>query len=176
MCLWARTIAHKQQESIFIAKVKSRCVRWFVVVISVSRFPWRRPENEGCAFFLYPPSPTFSPLLRPLLGYHSYWGAMNGVHSLRSMAVLSSRAHERPSREIRARSARERAYSRPYLLAVSLPSRVYYLARPTKTAMRRRLWCSQRLSYLRLSYLWCAAECRCSSRGFYAFFTETKVR
>ena len=28
--------------------------------------------------------------------------------SLRSMAVLSSRAHERPSREIRARSARER--------------------------------------------------------------------
>ena len=83
MCLWACTIAHKQQESIFIAKVKSRCVRWFAVAISASRFPWRRPENEGCAFFpLSPlPSPTFSPLLKPLLGYYSYWGAMNGVHS-----------------------------------------------------------------------------------------------
>ena len=38
--------------------------------------------------------------------------------SLRSMAVLSSRAHERRSREL---------------------ARLYYLARPTKTAMLRRL-------------------------------------
>ena len=50
--------------------------------------------------------------------------------SLRSMAVLLSRAQERRSREIRARSARERAAKprekvktsfRPNLLAVSLP-------------------------------------------------------
>ena len=58
-------------------------------------------------------------------------GRFAAKHSLRSMAVLSSRAHERQSREIHARSARERA--------VSLPSRVYYLARPTKTAMPHRL-------------------------------------
>ena len=79
MCWWACLIAHKQQESIFIAKVKSRCVRWFAVVISVSRFPWRRSENEGCALFPLSslPSPTFSPLLRPLLGYYSYWGAID---------------------------------------------------------------------------------------------------
>ena len=68
--------------------------------------------------------------------------------SLRSMAVLLSRAQERHSREIRARSARERAAKprekvktsfRPNLLAVSLPSPAFILARPTKTAMLRRL-------------------------------------
>ena len=87
--------------------------------------------------------------------------------SLRSMAVLSSRAHERRSGEIRARSARERAAkprekalgygpsqkSPPSVQAVfqvapaPISSRfpalagLYYLARPTKTAMRRRLTC-----------------------------------
>ena len=55
MCLWASTIAHTQQESILIAKVRSRWVRWFAVVISVPRFPWRRPENEGCPFFRLSP-------------------------------------------------------------------------------------------------------------------------
>ena len=68
--------------------------------------------------------------------------------SLRSMAVLSSRAHERRSREIRARSARERA-AKPrekeevfQLLPPQSPrgfsalARLYYLA--TKTAMLRR--------------------------------------
>ena len=66
--------------------------------------------------------------------------------SLRSMAVLSSRAQERRSREIRARSARERgAKPREKLLPPQSPrgfsalSRLYYLARPTKTAMLRRL-------------------------------------
>ena len=66
--------------------------------------------------------------------------------SLRSMAVLSSRAQERRSREIRARSARERA-AKPLekLLPPQSPrgfsalARLYCLARPTKTAMLRRL-------------------------------------
>ena len=46
--------------------------------------------------------------------------SINPFPSLRSMAVLLSRAEERGSREIRARSARQRF--RPNLLAVSLPS------------------------------------------------------
>ena len=49
--------------------------------------------------------------------------------SLRSMAVLSSRAQERRSREIRPQSPR----------GFSALARLYYLARPTKTAMLRRL-------------------------------------
>ena len=67
------------------------------------------------------------------------------------MAVLSSRAHERRSREIRARSARERAAKpREKLLPPQSPrgfsalARLYYLARPTKTAMLRRLWLSNK--------------------------------
>ena len=66
--------------------------------------------------------------------------------SLRSLVVLSSRAHKRRSREIRARSARERAAKpREKLLPPQSPrgfsalARLYYLARPTKTAMLRRL-------------------------------------
>ena len=62
--------------------------------------------------------------------------------SLRSMAVLSSRAQERRSREIRARSARERAEKLlppQSLRGFSALARLYYLARPTKTAMLRRL-------------------------------------
>ena len=62
--------------------------------------------------------------------------------SLRSMAVLLSRAQERRSREIRARSARERAEKLlppQSLRGFSTLARLYYLARPTKTAMLRRL-------------------------------------
>ena len=62
--------------------------------------------------------------------------------SLRSMAVLSSRAQERRSREIGARSARERAEKMlppQSLRGFSTVARLYYLARPTKTAMLRRL-------------------------------------
>ena len=61
------------------------------------------------------------------------------------MAVLLSRAQERRSREIRARSARERAKPREKLLPPQSPrgfsalARLYYLALPTKTAMLRRL-------------------------------------
>ena len=53
------------------------------------------------------------------------------------MAVLSSRAQERRSSEIRARSARERAAQSPRRF--SALARLYYLARPTKIAMLRRL-------------------------------------
>ena len=43
------------------------------------------------------------------MGSHFHeWIDYSGVASLRSMAVLSSRAQERRSREIRVRSARER--------------------------------------------------------------------
>ena len=64
------------------------------------------------------------------------------------MAVLSSRAHEQRSREIRARSARERAARKIKIKLLPLQSprgfsalaRLYYLARPTKTAMLRRLF------------------------------------
>ena len=69
--------------------------------------------------------------------------------SLRSMAVLLSRAEERRSREIR---ARERAAKpREKLLPPQSPrgfsalARLYYLARPTKTAMLRRLKKSRHL-------------------------------
>ena len=58
--------------------------------------------------------------------------------SLRSMAVLLSRAQERRSREIRARSARERAPPQSPR-GFSALARLYYLALPTKTAMLRRL-------------------------------------
>ena len=72
------------------------------------------------------------------------------------MAVLSSRAHERRSREIRARSARERA-AKPrekgfQLLPPQSPrgfsalARLYYLA--TKTAMLRRL-----MYYLKIIFI-----------------------
>ena len=60
--------------------------------------------------------------------------------SLRSMAVLSSRAQERRSREIRERSARERPEKLlppQSLRGFSTLARLYYLARPTKTAMLR---------------------------------------
>ena len=60
-------------------------------------------------------------LPNPLLSHRSI--------SLRSMAVLSSRAQERRSREIRPQSPR----------GFSALARLYYLARPTKTAMLRRL-------------------------------------
>ena len=68
--------------------------------------------------------------------------------SLRSMAVLSSRAQERESREIRAPSARTsgEAARKIKLLPPQSPrgfsalARLYYLARPTKTAMLRRLY------------------------------------
>ena len=62
------------------------------------------------------------------------------------MAVLLSRAQERRSREIRARSARERAEKMlppQSLRGFSTVARLYYLARPTKTAMLRRLETSQ---------------------------------
>ena len=69
------------------------------------------------------------------------------------MAVLLSRAEERPSREIRARSAREnerrsREKNKNQFFKLLPPqsprgfsalARLYYLARPTKTAMLRRL-------------------------------------
>ena len=55
--------------------------------------------------------------------------------SLRSMAVLSSRAQERRGREIRARSWLPPQSPRGF----SALARLYYLARPTKTAMLRRL-------------------------------------
>ena len=37
-------------------------------------------KTRVAPFFLYPP-PLPSPTFSPLLGYYSYWGAMNGVHS-----------------------------------------------------------------------------------------------
>ena len=54
---------------------------------------------------------------------------------MRSMAVLSSRAHERRSRE------NNKNCSRPNLLAVTLPSTAFItlIVRSTKTAMLRRL-------------------------------------
>ena len=55
------------------------------------------------------------------------------------MAVLSSRGQERRSREIRARGARERAAKPQSPRGFSALARLYYLARPTKTAMLRRL-------------------------------------
>ena len=61
--------------------------------------------------------------------------------SLRSMAVLSSRAQERRSREIRARSREKNKKLLPPQSprGFSALARLYYLARPTKTAMLRRL-------------------------------------
>ena len=71
--------------------------------------------------------------------------------SLRSMAVLSSRAHERRSREKkRWRTDRLKKAPRPcrrffkllppqYPRGFSALAGLYYLARPTKTATRRRL-------------------------------------
>ena len=72
------------------------------------------------------------------------------------MAVLLSRAHERRSREIRARTSCEAArkiktgYTDSWRFLKLLPpqspcnfyalARLYYLARPTKTAMLRRLF------------------------------------
>ena len=55
--------------------------------------------------------------------------------SLRSMAVLSSRAHERPSREKNKNKLLPPQSPRGF----SALARLYYLARPTKTAMLRRL-------------------------------------
>ena len=52
--------------------------------------------------------------------------------SLRSMAVLSSRAQERRSREIQFLPPQSPR-------GFSALARLYYLARPTKTAMLRRL-------------------------------------
>ena len=49
------------------------------------------------------------PLPPPKKTNKQTWEKINLHNSLRSMAVLSSRAQERRSREIRARSARERA-------------------------------------------------------------------
>ena len=71
--------------------------------------------------------------------------------SLRSMAVLSSRAHERPSRgprNLRAKHTRTsgEAARKIKLLPPQSPrgfsalARLYYLARPTKTAILRRLY------------------------------------
>ena len=78
------------------------------------------------------------------------WGPINlGVNktllssSLRSMAVLSSRAHERRSREIRARERAAKPREKEQLLPPQSPrgfsalACLYYLA--TKTAMLRRL-------------------------------------
>ena len=60
--------------------------------------------------------------------------------SLRSMAVLLSRAEERRSREIRARSREKNKLLPPQSSpGFSALARLYYLARPTKTAMLRRL-------------------------------------
>ena len=72
--------------------------------------------------------------------------------SLRSMAVLSSQAQERRSHEKFAREAREnerrsREKNKKLLKLLPLQSprgfsalaRLYYLVRPTKTAMLRRL-------------------------------------
>ena len=86
----------------------------------------------------------------------SYMLLLLGESSLRSMAVLSSRAQERRSHEKFARKARENERrSREKnklnklkfkLLALQSPrgfsalARLYYLVRPTKTAMLRRLW------------------------------------
>ena len=69
--------------------------------------------------------------------------------SLRSMAVLSSQAQERRSHEKFAREARENERrsreKNKKLLPLQSPrgfsalARLYYLVRPTKTAMLRRL-------------------------------------
>ena len=59
--------------------------------------------------------------------------------SLRSMAVLSSRAQERRSREIRARSREKKLLPPQSPRGFSALARLYYLARPAKTAMLRRL-------------------------------------
>ena len=56
--------------------------------------------------------------------------------SLRSMAVLSSRAHERLSRGPRNLRAKPPQSPRGFSALAGL----YYLARPTKTAMLRRLY------------------------------------
>ena len=91
-----------------------------------------------------------------MLGFErAIWISRRPRCSLRSVAVLSSRAQERPSREIRARSARKRArkvktacpdsWRFLKLLPPQSPrgfsalARLYYLARPAKTAMLRRL-------------------------------------
>ena len=59
------------------------------------------------------------------------------------MAVLSSRAQERRSREIRARSREKNKKLLPPQSprGFSALARLYYLTRPTKTAMLRRLLC-----------------------------------
>ena len=72
------------------------------------------------------------------------------INAIRAhMAILSSRAHEWRSREIRARSARERAAKprekvfqvalAPIFLRFLCLAHLYYLARPTKAAILRRL-------------------------------------
>ena len=58
------------------------------------------------------------------------------MNSLRSMAVLSSRAQERRRHEKFAREARDPPQSPRGFSALA---RLYYLVRPTKTAMLRRL-------------------------------------
>ena len=58
-----------------------------------------------------------------------------GKCSLRSMAVLSSRAQERRSREKNKNQLLPPQSPRGF----SALARLYYLARPTKTAMLRRL-------------------------------------
>ena len=70
------------------------------------------------------------------------------LSSMRSMAVLSSRAQERRSHEKFAREAPENerpSREKNKLLSLQPPrgfsalARLYYLVRPTKTAMLRRL-------------------------------------
>ena len=63
-------------------------------------------------------------------------------NSLRSMAVLSSRAQERRSHE-------KFALQSPR--GFSALARLYYLVRPTKTAMLRRL--DRKLSKVQLKYM-----------------------
>ena len=92
---------------------------------------------------------------------------LSSSFSLRSMAVLSSRAQERRSHEKFAREAREnerrsREKNKKLLKLLPLQSprgfsalaRLYYLVRPTKTAMLRRLssFCLECLSRILIRF------------------------
>ena len=97
---------------------------------------------------------------------------------MRSMAVLSSRAHERRSRET------NKNCSRPNLLAVTLPSTAFItlIVRSTKTAMLRRLGlmllfvlevkkCFTRRSQKVLAFLWLISF----RYGFFCFLALSAI-
>ena len=81
---------------------------------------------------------------------------LSSSFSLRSMAVLSSRAQERRSHEKFAREAREneRRSRDQSPRGFSALVRLYYLVRPTKTAMLRRLssFCLECLSRILIRF------------------------